>query len=75
MENNQLNHQVIPFVLRKDNYQPNLITSTRRDYTLNDQRLFCFIVNQFNHSEEYPPNQNLKFIPCSSFKESIPRWF
>jgi len=72
MENNQLNHQVIPFVLRKDNYQPNLITSTRRDYTLNDQRLFCFIVNQFNHSEEYPSNQNLKFkIPILEVSKVI----
>lgn len=72
MENSQLSHQVIPFVLRKDNYQPNLITSTRRDYTLNDQRLFCFIINQFNHEQKYPSNQNLKFkIPILEVSKVI----
>lgn len=72
MENNQSNHKVIPFVLRKDNYQPNLITNTRRDYTLNDQRLFYFIINQFNHEQKYLPNQNLKFkIPILEVSKVI----
>lgn len=72
MNNSQLDHQIIPYALRKDNYQPNLITNTRRDYSLNDQRLFCFIVNQFNHSEEYHLNQNLKFrIPIVEVSKVI----
>jgi plasmid replication initiation protein len=64
--------RIIPYTPRKDNYQPNALTIAKRSYTLNEQRLFFFIINQFNHLETYDPNQNLIFrIPISEITKSV----
>lgn len=64
--------RIIPYTQRKDNYQPNALTTAKRAYTVNEQRLFFFIVNQFNHLETYDPNQNLIFrIPIAEISKSV----
>ena len=69
IENSQ---RIIPYTQRKDNYQPNALTIAKRAYSLNEQRLFFFIVNQFNHGEKYNPNQNLIFkIPISEISKLV----
>lgn len=72
MGKEQLSDRVIPYTQRKDNYQPNVLTTAKRAYTLNEQRLFFFIVNQFNHLETYNPDQNLIFrIPIAEISKSV----
>ena len=72
MDTIEISKRIIPYTQRKDNYQSNGLTLAKRAYTLNEQRLFFFIVNQFNHGETYDPNQNLIFkIPISEISKLI----
>lgn len=41
------------FKIRKDNYQPNALTLSRQDWTLNQRKLFFYFVNQIDHSTDY----------------------
>ena len=41
------------FKIRKDNYQPNALTLSRQDWTLNQRKLFFYFVNQIDHSADY----------------------
>ena len=72
MGKEQPSERVMPYIQRKDNYQPNALTTAKRAYTLSEQRLFFFIVNQFNHLETYNPEQNLIFrIPIAEISKSV----
>lgn len=72
MDTAEISQRIIPYTQRKDNYQTNALTIAKRAYTLNEQRLFFFIVNQFNHGETYDPNQNLIFkIPISEISKLV----
>jgi plasmid replication initiation protein len=56
---------------RKDNYQPNTLTLSRQEYTLNERKIVAFIINQIDHTQEYR-GQNLSFqIPIQEISHHM----
>lgn len=64
--------------IRKNNYQPNKLTLAKQAYTAIEKKIFAFIVNQINHSDQQSGNLTLviplvemaKFVPYAKIQEA-----
>jgi plasmid replication initiation protein len=61
------NKQVVPFNIKNDNYQPNLITESRQEFSENEKKIVSIIINQLRKDViENWTGHNLEFlIPTS----------
>lgn len=63
---------------RKNNYQPNRLTLAKQAYTSIEKKIFAFIVNQINHTEQQSGNLTLeiplvevaKYVPYAKIQEA-----
>jgi plasmid replication initiation protein len=66
------------YQIRKNNYQPNKLTLAKQAYTSIEKKIFSFIVNQINHSEQQSGNLTIviplveiaKYVPYAKIQEA-----
>jgi plasmid replication initiation protein len=59
---------------RKLNYQPNIITRSKQQFSLQEQKIVAFIINQIDHKTTILPEQEWVFeIPLASLLEHMTR--
>lgn len=59
------------YQIRKNNYQPNKLTLAKQAYTSIEKKIFSFIVNQINHSEQKSGNLTIE-IPLVEIAKYVP---
>lgn len=60
------------FQKRKENYQPNTITKSKQTFSLQEQKIVAFVINQIDHTAQYIEGQNLIFeIPLTELASQI----
>ena len=71
MSNKSENNQE-GFIKRINNYQPNTLTTSRQSYTLQEKRILSYVINQFNHKDEYVKDKNVRFkIPINELAQHM----
>jgi plasmid replication initiation protein len=71
-----LHDLVMTYKKRSNNYQSNLITKSKQQFTLQEQRVVAFIINQLDHTKDYQKEYNGKDIifniPVSELSPYLP---
>jgi plasmid replication initiation protein len=66
------------YQIRKNNYQPNKLTLAKQAYTSIEKKIFAFIVNQINHTDDAKGNLTIeiplvevaKYVPYAKIQEA-----
>lgn len=67
----KLPEKKMPYKKRKNNYQSNVVTKSKQKFSLQEQKIVAFIINQIDHTEAYDGSNLVFEIPLTELSEHI----